>query len=279
MVELPRLARTHPVAMPRVTPLGRRLAQAHGLDLAGVVGSGQGGRITRGDVQRRLGDDPPAASAMISMASAPLTGAAPASAGGGLAPGDAPTAWLLMEADLTPLLRAVAQQAAAFRASEGADLTPLAAVLRAVTIALAEQPLLNAVWAGTAIRLRPSITLAVVGLETAPRLIPRAGELALPGLARALADPAPSPVDAPTFTVVTGAAAGRLAQPTLPAGQAACLVAGPPARQLVTLDDTLAVRTIMPLAVVFDHRVLDGAPVGRFLRTVRARLEAADLSQ
>jgi 2-oxoisovalerate dehydrogenase E2 component (dihydrolipoyl transacylase) len=277
MVEPSRYAGTEPAAMPRVTPLGRRLAQAHGLDLAGVAGSGQGGRITRDDVQRRLGDamdrSPPVGTA---LPDAPLPETVPDRPLPVLTPGAAPTAWMLMEADLTPLLRAIARQAAAFRAGEGVDLTPLAAVLRAVTIALAEQPLLNATWAGTGIRLRPSITLAVAGLDGVPRVIPQAESLSLPALARALADPAPAS-DAPTFTVFTGDVAARLAQPVLPDGQAACLVTGPPARRLTVVDDTLAPRVIASLAVVFDHRVLDGAPAGRFLRTVRAWLEAGEV--
>jgi pyruvate/2-oxoglutarate dehydrogenase complex dihydrolipoamide acyltransferase (E2) component len=253
---------------PRATPLGRRLARAHGLDLAAIAGSGPGGRVTRRDVERRLA---------APAADGPAT--APGAAGHRPAPprpvGNAPAAWLLVEADLTALLAGIARQRDAFRRREGGDLTPLAAILQALAAALRQHPLLNAAWAGTAIRRRRSITLAVVGATAAPVLIPRAEDRTLADLARALAGPATAgaAAEAASFTVFAAAPAWHIVQPALPDGQAACLVVGAPVRRLAAVDDAIAVRALATLGVVFDHRVLDGAPVGAFLRTLRERLE------
>lgn len=243
---------------PRATPLSRRLARAHGLDLAAITGSGSGGRVMRRDVERRL------------AAPAGGTAALP------LPVGSAPAAWMLVEADLTALLAGIAREREAFRQREGADLTPLATILYALPAALRQHPLLNAAWAGTAIRLRRSITLAVVAATAPPLLIPRAEELTLADLARALAGSAPAgtAVEPASFTVFATAPAGHVVQPALPDGHAACLVVGAPVRRLAAAGDAIALRSLAALGVVFDHRVLDGAPVGAFLRTLRERLEA-----
>jgi pyruvate/2-oxoglutarate dehydrogenase complex dihydrolipoamide acyltransferase (E2) component len=192
-------------------------------------------------------------------------------------PAVAPTAWLLIEADFGGVRRAVEREAAAFRQRVGAPLTDRVYLLRAVVLALGGFPLLNAAWAGDAIRRYGTITL---GIETAgpgppaPRVIAGAGGLSLAGLARALAAPA-GPAGAPvTFGVTeTGDDLAALAQPPLPPGQAARLTVSGPAPRLVVVDGALAVRPIARLGLLFDHRVLDGAPAGRFLQAVRAWLE------
>ena len=175
-----------------------------------------------------------------------------------LRPGDAPTAWMLVEVDLTLMLRAIARQAAARQQRDGVEVTPLAVVLRAAVVALGDHPLLNAAWGGDCIWLHRSICLAVVGADARPRLIPRADKRSLVGLAQALANPGPLP-PSPTFTVLAGEVAGVLAEPMLPVEQSACLIVGSPTRRLVAVDALLVTRSIATLAVVFDHRVLDGA--------------------
>lgn len=267
----------------RATPLSRRLAADHGIDLERVAGTGLGGRITSRDVARRIeqGDGGSAA---------PAAAMRPGSGGGGVptAPpltetsrsqadrgAPAPTAWMLVEADVSALLERLAGSTSA----ESGRAALLAAVLRAVAITLREHPLVNAAWEGDGIRLYGMPVLALVRADRATEalVIARPDELSRREVVAALA----SGVDRrdahlpATFTVAeAGSEAATLARRPLPPRQAAGLVVGRPVRRLVAGVEGLALRSIAPLALVFDHRVLDGAPAGQFLQTLRRRLEA-----
>ena len=277
----------------RVTPLARRLAAEHGLDLTAITGTGIGGRITRRDVAAQLATGnhdapvtaaaadvfppataPPPAPSPARAAAAPAERRRPAAGLGVPAADQAPTAWLLVEVDLTALLARLSALGQA--GSNRPRLT--ACVLRAAALALREQPLLNAVWAGDAIRLygRITIELARHGRpDDTSVIIPLADRLSLDELAAGIEGDWVAPA-VPTFTLIDipSSDASMLARRPLPPGQAACLVVGPPVRRLVaTDDDRLAYRSIAGLALIFDHRLVDGAPAGRFLQTVRRWLE------
>lgn len=265
----------------RATPLSRRLAADHGIDLERVVGTGLGGRITSRDVAQRIeqGDGGSAA---------PAAAMRPGS-GGGAVPtaqpfketgrsqadrGDpAPTAWMLIEADVSAILERLGGSTSA---EGGAAL--LAAVLRAVAVALREHPMVNAAWEGNGIRLYGMPVLALVRADRATEalVIARPDELSRREVVAAVASGVGRQgTHPPTFTIVeAGSEAAALARRPLPPRQAAGLVVGRPVRRLVAGVEGLALRSIAPLALVFDHRVLDGAPAGQFLQTLRRRLEA-----
>jgi pyruvate/2-oxoglutarate dehydrogenase complex dihydrolipoamide acyltransferase (E2) component len=253
----------------RVTPVGRQVAREHGLDLAAVTGTGRGGRITRRDVEAYLAatSAPPAAQppAGGTTAMSVDTPAPTAPAASGL--NDAPTAWLLVEVDLTSVERA--------SAARGGALPALAFVLQAVARTLVQQPLLNATWTPTALRLHPTVVLAVVMAGGTTTIIDAAERLTVAELARALAGAGQAaPSATPTVTVFVADGPGRATwQPGLPPDQVAAVVVVGPTRQLVAAGDTVAARSVASLSVVFDHRALDGAPVGRFARAVRDWLE------
>ena len=84
-----------------------------------------------------------------------------------------------------------------------------------------------------------------------------------------------------TFTVDnTGAFGSVISQPIIPPGQAAIITTEAIRRELRVADDgSFAARSIMNLCISFDHRPLDGAQVGAFMRGVKENLEAVHAGQ
>jgi 2-oxoisovalerate dehydrogenase E2 component (dihydrolipoyl transacylase) len=117
--------------------------------------------------------------------------------------------------------------------------------------------------------LRDAEQLSVAGLARALRALvqrARGGKLAMDDLQGA------------TFTVNNPGALGSImSQPIVPVGQAGIVtMENIVKRPVVTPDDAIAVRSMMNACLSFDHRILDGAPALRFLRTLKEQLEAAD---
>jgi 2-oxoisovalerate dehydrogenase E2 component (dihydrolipoyl transacylase) len=65
-----------------------------------------------------------------------------------------------------------------------------------------------------------------------------------------------------------------LSVPIVPWGQTAILTMEAIVKRPVVVDDAIAIRSMMNVCLSFDHRVLDGATVGRFLQSVKRRLES-----
>ena len=178
----------------RYSPAVERLAAEHDLDLERVSGTGAQGRVTRKDVLAAV--ERGAAATAQAPAVAPVAATQPAAAPQAAPPvasapapppgapaglGDspvlfspmrrriaehmlrskrtAPHAWLRMEADVTELVRLRAALKEEFRRREGADLTYLAFVAKAVCLALHDFPLLNATWSGADLIQRRDINL------------------------------------------------------------------------------------------------------------------------
>ena len=199
-----------------------------------------------------------------------------------------PHAWTMVEADVTALAALREQVRDAFMKREGFELTYLPFAIKAVVETLQEHPDLNASWQdGRLIRHRSIHIGVAVGLEDA-LLVPvirEAERLSLLGIARALNDLvrraregrlSPDDTAGGTFTVNnTGALGSVLSAPIINPPQAAILTTEAVQRRLVVLkDDQLAIRSIMPLCLSFDHRVADGVQALRFLNGVKRRLEA-----
>jgi pyruvate dehydrogenase E2 component (dihydrolipoamide acetyltransferase) len=237
------------------TPLARAIARDQGVDLAGIAGSGGGGRVLARDVRAQL---PPPHSHLPTPTS-PL-----------------PLATATVEFDASAALALVAAHGAAF-ARLGLPLGLTARVTEAVAALLPAHPLLNAAWGEGVIVLRRRVHLAVAepsseGLRWA--LVRDAGDLTLRGVARALsrcAEPTGS-----TFAVVSMAAGAswQSAAPPL-AGAAAALSVGAPAARPVALGEALAVRPVAALTLSYDARVLDHGAAAAFLTALRRTLERA----
>jgi len=198
-----------------------------------------------------------------------------------------PSAWTMVEVDVTGLVRWREQVREEFRRREGVDLTYLAPFALALVESLKEHPLLNARWGEDHILLRPRVHLGVAVALEEGLIVPvlhDADERNLAGLARGLADLvararagtlAPSDVQGATCTLNnTGAFGSVMSVPILPHGQTAIVTMEAIVKRPVVINDAIGIRSMVNVCLTFDHRVVDGAEAGRFLQSIKRRLEA-----
>ncbi|MGB6124089.1 MAG: 2-oxoglutarate dehydrogenase, E2 component, dihydrolipoamide succinyltransferase, partial [Gordonia sp. (in: high G+C Gram-positive bacteria)] len=307
---------------PYVTPLVRKLAAEHNIDLAAVKGTGVGGRIRKQDVIAA------AEAAKSPAAAAPAPAAAPA-APAAAAPAVNPQLDALRgttqkinrirqitaaktreslqssaqltqvhEVDMTRIAALRTAAKASFKAAEGVNLTFLPFFAKAVVEALKVHPNVNASINEEAkeITYHANVHLGIA-VDTEQGLlspvIHNADDLSLAGLARAIADIAdrarsgnlkPDELAGGTFTITNIGSQGALFDtPILVPPQAAMLGTGAIVKRpvVLTADDgteSIAARSMAFLPLTYDHRLIDGADAGRFVTTVRHRLENAEFA-
>lgn len=294
----------------KASPLARRLAQEHGLNLAAIAGTGPGGRVTRDDVLNAAQAAPQAPAApppAPTVAAAPAQPAAPAVPAAAAAPAggnerpltrlqqtmarrmvesktQAPHFYLSVEVDMTEAI-SFRQQLNA-QAGEGTKISVNDLVVKAAALALTRFPALNASFAGDKLILHDQISVAIAvaiedGLVTP--VVPNTDQKSLGQIsreARALAERARTgksrleDYEGGTFTVSN---LGMFDIDTFIAiinpPQAAILAVGAVRRVPVYVGDELVPRDRMSVTLSADHRVTDGATGARFLSEVRANLE------
>jgi pyruvate dehydrogenase complex dihydrolipoamide acetyltransferase long form len=318
--ETPRPAPAAPVAVAtpsssngdvRATPVVRRLAAEHSVDLGRVQGTGLNGRVTRQDVEQYVSQvqsqpqprqaQRPAAVAQPEMPQAlagdeamTLTPMRKAIANAMvLSKTTIPHAAAMMEIDWTNVARFRQSVRESFKARESYELTYLPFAIKAVTIALRRHPLVNGKWTDQgivkvkAINLGIAISLGDEGLVVP--VIKNADELSITGIARAVRDLATraktkkltlADFEGGTFTVNNGGTLGTyLSYPIVNPGQAAIMTTEAIGKRVVALDDdTIGIRTMGNVVMSFDHRVMDGATAAAFLRDVKAWIQGVDPS-
>ncbi|MGH2449334.1 MAG: dihydrolipoamide acetyltransferase family protein [Chloroflexota bacterium] len=295
----------------RSSPLVRRLAEEHGINLAEVPGTGIGGRVSKQDIlsfveqQAAAGAQP----ATPSPAPAPRQPAAPRPAGKNeelipIAPirkmiadrmvqsrFTIPHAVTVVEVDMSRVVRYREAAKSDFRKREGAPLSFVAFAIKATVDALKQHPLANAEWGGDNIILKKDININVAvdapeGL-TIP-VIHHADEMSLAGLAKAvysLADRARTKkltvedMQGGTFTVNnTGALGSVNGVSIINYPQAGILSTAAIVKRPVVVEqdgeDTIAIRSMMNLSLSFDHRLLDGGSASAFLNAIKQTLES-----
>ena len=330
-----------PTEGPYITPLVRKLAAEHGVNLATVSGTGVGGRIRKQDVleaARTVREQQPPAVTPQQPAAVPQQPAAadgrPVAAPAPVqAPPSAPTvpprdvvpstlrgtterlsrarcahrpgAWLVeslqisaqlttvVEADVTAITRLRERAKADFEAREGVKLTFLPFFALATLEALKVHPKLNAVLnteAGQIIYHDDEHLGIAVDTERGLMVpvIRNAGDLNIGGLARKIADLAartrsgqvsPDELAGGTFTITnTGSRGALFDTPIINQPQVAILGTGTVVKRPVVMEDpalgeVITVRSMVYLALTYDHRLIDGADAARFLTTVKDRLE------
>ena len=295
----------------RATPVVRRLASEHGVDLERVQGTGLNGRVTRQDVEQYVAQGQaqpqqrqaprPAAVAQPEMPQALAGDEAMALTPMRKAIANAmvtskttiPHAAAMMEIDWTNVAKFREAVRDSFKAREGYELTYLPFAIKAVTIALRRHPLVNAKWTDQgivkvkAINLGIAISLGDEGLVVP--VIKNADELSITGIARAVRDLATRArtkkltlpdFDGGTFTVNNGGTLGTyLSYPIVNPGQAAIMTTEAIGKRVVALDDdTIGIRTMGNVVMSFDHRIMDGATAAAFLRDVKAWVQGVDPS-
>ncbi|MGC7151947.1 2-oxoglutarate dehydrogenase, E2 component, dihydrolipoamide succinyltransferase [Paenarthrobacter ureafaciens] len=296
-----------------VTPLVRKLANQHGVDIASVSGTGVGGRIRKQDVL--------AAAEAKQAAAAPAPAAAPAAAPKAAAPvvasslrgttEKAPRIRQVIarrmreslevstqltqvhEVDMTKIAKLRLKAKNNFQAQNGVKLTFLPFIAKAVAEALKQHPKLNAAYdeSKQEITYHNAEHLAIAVDTDKGLLVPviaDAGNLNLAGLASKIADVAgrtrdgkigPDELSGGTFSITNIGSVGALFDtPIINQPQVGILGTGAIVKRAVVVadengDDSIAIRSMMYLSLTYDHRLVDGADAGRFLQTLKARLE------
>ena len=327
---------------PYVTPLVRKLAAEHAVDLESVTGTGVGGRIRKQDVieaaraQRAAQPAQPAAPAQpVQPAAQPAQPAAQApQAAQPQAPAPqqarpaqpAPRPALVpsslrgttqrmsrprqviaqrmveslrvsaqlttvVEADVTAIARLRDQARQDFESREGVKLSFLPFFALAAVEALKVHPKLNTVIDGDQVTYHDAEHLGIAVDTERGLMVPvihNAGDLNIGGLARKISDlaartrsgqVAPDELAGGTFTLTnTGSRGALFDTPIINQPQVAILGTGTVVKRPVVVEDpalgeVIAVRSMVYLALTYDHRLVDGADAARFLTTVKNRLE------
>ena len=288
-----------------VTPIVRKLAHDLGVDLAGVRGTGVGGRIRKEDVMAaQAGSNTAPASPATKAAPAALT---PSPLRGTTEPmsrlrkvlAERAVASMqasaqltsVVEVDVTRVAQLRSRVQAAFTAKTGTKLSFMPFFTLAAAEALTAHPKINSTVEGESIVYHPSenISFAVDterGLLTP--VIRSASQLNLAQIAQQIADLAertrnnqlkPDELSGGTFTVTnTGSRGALFDTPVVFLPQSAILGTGIVAkRPAVVVDaegnESIAIRSLVYLALSYDHRIIDGADASRYLMAVKARLE------
>ncbi|MFI7035529.1 2-oxoglutarate dehydrogenase, E2 component, dihydrolipoamide succinyltransferase [Microbispora rosea] len=312
---------------PYVTPLVRKLAAEHGVDLDALTGTGVGGRIRKQDVieAARVQREQAAAAA-----AAPAPQAAPAPAQAPAAPAAAAPAasevrvdttlrgrtekmsrlrqtiakrmveslqvsaqlTTVVEVDVTRIARLRDRAKADFLQREGVKLSFMPFFAIAAIEALKQHPKLNATINSETNEVT-YFDVEHLGFATDTErgllvpVIKNAGDLNIAGLARKIADLAertrtnkvsPDEITGGTFTLTnTGSRGALFDTPILNQPQVGMLGTGAVVKRPVVVDtpegEVIAVRSMVYLALSYDHRLVDGADAARFLTTIKHRLE------
>jgi 2-oxoglutarate dehydrogenase E2 component (dihydrolipoamide succinyltransferase) len=289
-----------------VTPLVRRMATEQGVDLSSITGTGVGGRIRKQDVldaaaKAKAGAKEPAA------ASGSTEPSATASLGGTtekmsrlrrviaqrMVESLQTSAQLtsVIEVDVTRIARLRAKAKTDFERREGVKLSFMPFFALATIEALKQYPQLNASIEGNSVTYHADAHLGVAVDTDRGLLVPvvhGAGDLNIAGLARKISDLAartrrnkitPDELGGGTFTLTnTGSRGALFDTPIINQPQVGILGTGAVVKRPIVVTDedggeAIAIRSMVYLALTYDHRLVDGADAARFLVSLKERLE------
>lgn len=293
----PRAPEAAPVRAPgervKISPAAKKLAQEHGIDIGRLTPTGPEGRIVREDVER----------AIAGRDAAPAAGRGPAAektpdviplAGirkvifdrMGQSWREAARVTLFAEADMTEIVTLRQTKGSDWERRFGVKPSYSDLIHLAVARALREEPRINCRLDGQAVRIRREVHLSFavdLGEGLVAAVIKDADKKTLGDLARAARDMAeraragkllPDEMGDGTFTVSNLGGVGVEAfTPLINPPQAGILGIGKILEKPVVRNGGIHIRARMMLSLVFDHRLIDGAPAGRFLAKVKDLLE------
>jgi 2-oxoisovalerate dehydrogenase E2 component (dihydrolipoyl transacylase) len=198
-----------------------------------------------------------------------------------------PHAWTMIEVDVTNLVALRQKIKEDFKRREGVNLTYLPFVIKAVTNAIKDYPMMNSLWAVDKIIVKRDINISLaVGTEDAVwvPVIKNAEQKSVAILAREIDELGRrarsgqlklEDMQGGTFTINnTGAFGSMLSQPIINFPQAANLTFESIIKRPVVIQDMIAVRSMANICLSLDHRILDGVVCGRFLQRVRENIES-----
>jgi len=288
----------------RSSPLVRKLAREHNVDLAKVSGTGTGGRVTKQDVLD-----------FVEHRTAPVTAPAPRQASApapAVIPGDlVPMSKMrqiiaqrmiesrrtsahvhcMFEVDMTRIVNLRNKLKNGFEKRHGARLTFMPFFVRAATIALQQFPIVNSSLEGDSIRYHQHVNAGIAVALDWGLIVPvlkNADELNFLGLQRGITDLGerarskklmPADVEGATFTITNPGQFGAVfGLPIINQPNVAIMGVGGITKQpLVITDkdgtDSIAIRSVVHLTLGYDHRVVDGAVADQFMAVVKKALE------
>ncbi len=297
----------------RSSPLVRKIAREHSINLAQVPGTGLGGRITKQDITAFLerNETSPAASAMPSApapAAKPGAGSpAPATIPGDLVPmtqmrkiiaqrmiesrRTSAHVHCMFEVDLTRIVQLRNKNKSAFEKRHGARLTFMPFFVRAAIITLQQFPIVNASIEGESIRYHRHVNVGIAVALDWGLIVPvlkNADELNFLGLQRGISDLGerargkklkPEEVEGSTFTITNPGQFGAVfGLPIINQPNSAILGVGGITKSPVVVtdddgNDSIAIRSLVHLTLGYDHRLIDGAVADQFMAQVKKTLE------
>ena len=308
----------------RSSPLVRKIAREHNVDLGKVPGTGLGGRITKQDILAFIEAQAsttaaaaplptqqyraPATPDMSLASPAPSRAAAPAPIPGELVPmtqmrkiiaqrmiesrRTSAHVHCMFEVDLTGIVNLRNKLKSSFEQRHGARLTFMPFFVRAAIIALQQFPIVNASSEGESIRYHRHVNMGIAVALDWGLIVPvlkHADELNFLGLQRGITDLGerarakklkPEEVEGSTFTVTNPGQFGAVfGLPIINQPNSAIMgVGGITKMPLVVTDkegnDAIAIRSVVHLALGYDHRLIDGAVADQFMALVKKILES-----
>jgi 2-oxoglutarate dehydrogenase E2 component (dihydrolipoamide succinyltransferase) len=298
-------------ATERSSPLVRRIAKEHNIDIAQVRGTGIGGRVTKDDIMAFIAGSAGSGTA-TRPTEAPRPQAPAAAAAGGPRPGTS--------APMSPMRKKIAEHMILSRRTSahvhsvfevnfsrvaqireakkaeyeraGAKLTYLSFILKAAAAALRAVPVVNASVEGDAIVYHQDVNIGIAVALDWGLIVPvvrGADNRSLADVSRAVSDLAgrarskqlkPDEVTGGTFTITNPGVFGALfGMPIINQPQVAILGIGNVEKRAIVIDDAIAIRPMAYLSIGYDHRIIDGAVADEFMSQIKRSLESWDPTQ
>jgi len=296
-----------------ISPVVAKIAAEHGVNLQHVAGTGLNGRITKNDVlafveagrqaigsiiHAGVGDDRPQTSTLSRphpSVIAPIVGdhlikhtviRKQIAEHMVMSKHTSPHVLTVMEADMSRVAKHRSMNKDIF-ARDGVKLTFTAYFMMAIVAGLKSYPNTNSSWTEEGVLVHKAVNIGMAtSLGEDGLIVPvikGADNLSLLAMARAVNDLAnrarskklqPDDVKGGTFTLTNHGVSGSLfAFPVINQPQSGILGVGAMQKRVVVIDDAIAIRPMVYLSFVFDHRILDGASADWFLAKVKETLE------
>ena len=297
------------------SPVVRRIAAEHGVDITQIDGSGIAGRVTKQDILEFIDEGGKAeggkAAASAQAPSAPQgfvvpeqAAPAPSAAGDDVVPmtlmrrriaehmiasrRTSAHVHSVFEIDFSRVARLRDAKKAEYERA-GARLTYLPFIVKAVVAGLRAVPVVNASIDGDNVIYHKDINIGIAVALDWGLIVPvvkQADEKSILGLSRAMHDLAnrarskqlkPDEVQGGTFTITNPGVFGALfGMPIISQPQVAILGIGAVEKRVVVVDDAIAIRPMAYLSLGYDHRLIDGAVADQFMSVVKKQIETFD---
>ena len=293
----------------RSSPLVRRIAREHSIDIGRIQGSGLGGRVSKRDIMAVVEAGGGAASAAAPSAF-PSAAAVPAYQTGErvsvqpmtnmrrkiaehmvLSRRTSAHVTTVFEVDMQQVMKLRAAHRDAFQERHGIKLTVTPFIVKATVDALKVFPIVNASVDGDKVVYKKDVNIGIAVALDWGLIVPvvkNADDLSLSGIAKSVTDLAsrardkklsPGDVQGGTFTITNPGVFGSLfGTPIINQPQVAIMGVGAIAKRPVVIEDAIAIRPICYMALSFDHRLLDGAVADQFMAHIKSTLEEGRFS-